>query len=219
VTASTVKVRVLGPADSDAAADVLARGFDQEPAKLALLPDGWARRRVLLLAAHGRLYDAVRRGTAQAALADGELASVAVWVPPGIGQVSLAGGLRAAARGLANLPTLAPALVSTLRSDARALVRLARGRRRAVAAAARGQAWYLSLLATLPEHRGKGLARALLDRQLRRCDEDQAPAWLETTDPVNPPIYERFGFRTVARVDGPRWLPGLWVMRREPRRG
>jgi predicted acetyltransferase len=76
--------------------------------------------------------------------------------------------------------------------------------------------WQLDLLGTLPEHRRKGLARALLGRQLQRCDEDSAAVWLETTDPANTKIYERFGFKTVAHIKGPDWLLGHWVMRREP---
>jgi predicted acetyltransferase len=91
-----------------------------------------------------------------------------------------------------------------------------RERGRSFAGAARGTTWHLMFLATAPEHRGRGLARMLLDRQLRRCDEDDTAAWLETTDPVNPPIYERFGFETVAHIEDAAWLPGLWVMRREP---
>jgi predicted acetyltransferase len=76
--------------------------------------------------------------------------------------------------------------------------------------------WHLELLGTLPEHRGKGLARALLNSQLRRSDQEGASVWLEATDPINPKIYERFGFHTVAHIDGPSWLLGYWVMRRNP---
>lgn len=85
-----------------------------------------------------------------------------------------------------------------------------------MAEASRGTSWHLAMLATAPEHRGHGLARRLLERQLERCDEDGTAAWLETTEPVNPPIYERFGFRTVTHVEDAAWLPGYWVMRREP---
>jgi hypothetical protein len=66
------------------------------------------------------------------------------------------------------------------------------------------------------DHPDEGLARSLLERQLQRCDQDGAEAWLEATDPVNPPIYERFGFEIIAHIPGPAWLPGYWVMRREP---
>jgi len=74
----------------------------------------------------------------------------------------------------------------------------------------------LDLIGTLPEFRRKGLARILLEKQLNRCDQDGAAVWLEATDPVNPPIYERFGFETIAHIEGPNWLPGYWVMRRDP---
>jgi predicted acetyltransferase len=77
--------------------------------------------------------------------------------------------------------------------------------------------WSLDLLGTLPGYRRRGLARALLDSQLGSCDEEGTAVWLEATDPVNPVIYERFGFQTVAHVDRPEWLPGYWVMRRDPR--
>jgi GNAT superfamily N-acetyltransferase len=103
-----------------------------------------------------------------------------------------------------------------LSSDLPGALELAKRRGPAIARASRGITWQLELLGTLPEHRRKGLARSLLERQLQRCDQDGAAAWLETTDPVNPPIYERFGFETIAHIDGPRWLPGYWVMRREP---
>jgi hypothetical protein len=45
------------------------------------------------------------------------------------------------------------------------------------------------------------------------------PQWLETTDPVNPPLYERFGFRAAAHLHQPAWWPGCWVMRRETQGG
>lgn len=100
--------------------------------------------------------------------------------------------------------------------DVRGAVELARKRGSAVVKATRGTTWYLALLGTLPEFRGRGFARALLGRQLQRCDQDSAAVWLETTDPLNTRIYERFGFETVAHIDGPSWLLGYWVMRREP---
>jgi len=49
--------------------------------------------------------------------------------------------------------------------------------------------------------------------------EDQPAAiaiWLETTDPIDPPIHARFGSATVAHLDDAARLPGLRVTRREP---
>lgn len=61
------------------------------------------------------------------------------------------------------------------------------------------------------------LARRLLDRQLVRCDEEGFAVWLETTDPANPPIYERFGLEVATHLEDAAWLPGWRAMRREPR--
>jgi GNAT superfamily N-acetyltransferase len=216
---SDLTLCTLGPADIPAASDALARGFDQEPGKLALVPDPTVRRAVIEMSASIRLREAARRGTAHAAVVEGEPAAVAVWVPPGVRELSVGGGVRFAGRVLGSLRTLAPGVpnvVSVMRKDVRGMIGLVRSRRRAVTEASEGPTWNLVLIATVPEHRGKGLARALLEHRLRRFDEDGVAAWLETTDPVNVAIYERFGFETGAHLEGPSWLPGLWVMRRAP---
>jgi len=56
---------------------------------------------------------------------------------------------------------------------------------------------YLSLLATRPEHRGKGSGQRLLADDLARFDADGVPAFLESTNPANDHRYERAGFRRV----------------------
>jgi GNAT superfamily N-acetyltransferase len=216
---SSVEVRVLEPTDAAAAATLLARAFDQEPAKLAMMPNSTARRKFLELTLRARLYDPLRYGAVHGAVTGDELAAIAVWYPPGVPMFSLSGAMRVVfslpfiiwplARGL-------PHMVRMLLSDVRETVAMFRKRRPAVVRATQGMTWRLDLLGTLPEHRGRGLARALLDRQLRRCDQDGAAVWLEATDPVNPKIYDRFGFKTVVHIAGPRWLLGYWIMRREP---
>lgn len=216
---STVELRVLGPTDAADAANVLAQAFDQEPAKLTLMPNSAARRSFLKLTLKSRLYDPLRYGTVYGAQIGDDLAAIAVWYPPGVSMITMSGAIRAALSLPAIITRLAsgfPHMIRMLLSDVRGTVALVRDRRPAVARATQGITWYLGLLGTLPEHRGKGLARALLDRQLHRCDQDSAAVWLDTTDPVNPKIYKRFGFQTVAQSDGPNWLPGYWVMRREP---
>jgi GNAT superfamily N-acetyltransferase len=212
-------VRVLRPADEAAAARLLARGFAEEPGNVALIPDPELRRRFLELGAAISLRGTVPRGTAHAAVVGDDLAAIALWHPPGATGVSLRRTADALGPLLAATPTLARALPGMGRGLIRAGTEgpaLLRARGKAVAVASRGLAWHLAFLATAPEHRGRGLARRLLERQLLRCDQDGSAAWLETTDPVNPPIYERFGFATVAHVERAAWLPGLWVMRRKP---
>jgi GNAT superfamily N-acetyltransferase len=213
------RVRALGQADAPAAGAVLAQAFDHEPAKLTLLPDSGIRQSVLEMSVKTRLFDTLRYGTVHGAFIDGELGAIALWYPPGVPKLSITGAARAAMAWLGSIATMArafPHIARVLSSDLPGALDLAKKRGPAVARASWGITWQLELLGTLPEHRRKGLARSLLERQLRRCDQDGAAAWLEATDPVNPPIYERFGFETIAHIDGPRWLPGYWVMRREP---
>ncbi len=216
---AAIDVRVLGRDHLEAAVDVLARGFSEEPGNVALLPDIAHRATMLRVGSRLELGRSMPLGTVHVALVDDAVGGVAVWHPPGRGTGSLAGLSQAVVRSLPAVPSLlrtVPHKTSAVLRHSRAALPLVVARHRAVARASAGASWHLAFLATAPEFRGRGLARSLLDRQLFRCDEDGAPAWLETTDPANPPIYERFGFEIVTHVEDAAWLPGLWVMRREP---
>ena len=56
---------------------------------------------------------------------------------------------------------------------------------------------YLSLLATHPDHRGRGVGQGLLAEVLGTWDAAGVPAYLESTNPANDHRYERAGFRRV----------------------
>jgi GNAT superfamily N-acetyltransferase len=56
---------------------------------------------------------------------------------------------------------------------------------------------YLSLLATHPDHRGRGIGQQLLAEHLQWLDEAGVPAFLESTNPANDHRYERAGFRRI----------------------
>ncbi len=75
---------------------------------------------------------------------------------------------------------------------------------------------YLSLLATDPEHAGRRLGTALLADNLARIDAAGSAAFLETTNPVNLPMYERFGFRLCGEFELPAGGPKVAQMWREP---
>jgi GNAT superfamily N-acetyltransferase len=214
-------VRPMDPSEVPEAAAMLARGFAEEPGNVALFPDPDTRRVMFETTAHQILPTVLRYGTAHVAEVGDELAAIALWHPPGVSTTSLTVAVRSAVAKLSRprlMASAVPHAASVVLRELPEAVALTRARQRAVRRASQGPTWHLAVLATAPEHRGKGLARALLDRQLRRCDEDGAVAWLETTDPVNPPIYERFGFDIVAHITDAAWLPGFWVMRRAPRR-
>jgi GNAT superfamily N-acetyltransferase len=76
--------------------------------------------------------------------------------------------------------------------------------------------YYLSLLGTHPDHRGKGLGMDLLSQNLARIDAEGAPAYLESTNPSNNRRYEGVGFVRTGEFRTPgeehpiatMWRPG-----------
>jgi N-acetylglutamate synthase-like GNAT family acetyltransferase len=60
----------------------------------------------------------------------------------------------------------------------------------------------LASIATNPEYRGQGLARAVIERLLR---ENPKPVYLMCMS-HNGPMYEKFGFRVIAERQMPRYF-------------
>ena len=60
--------------------------------------------------------------------------------------------------------------------------------------------WYLPLIGVDPAHQRLGHGSALLAHALRRCDEDHLPAYLESSNPANIPLYERHGFEVIDTI-------------------
>ena len=60
--------------------------------------------------------------------------------------------------------------------------------------------WYLPLIGVDPAQQGKGYGSALLRHALRCCDEDGTPAYLESSNPENIPLYLRHGFEVLGTI-------------------
>jgi GNAT superfamily N-acetyltransferase len=75
--------------------------------------------------------------------------------------------------------------------------------------------FYLSLLGTDPARRGHGYGLALLADNLREIDALGMPAYLESSNPANVPLYARHGFVPVG-VATPPGGPDVVTMWREP---
>lgn len=76
--------------------------------------------------------------------------------------------------------------------------------------------YYLPAIGVDPRWQGQGHGTALLEPVLERCDRERLPAYLESTNPRNLPLYERHGFQVTQEVtvgDSPPY----WRMWREPR--
>jgi GNAT superfamily N-acetyltransferase len=74
-----------------------------------------------------------------------------------------------------------------------------------------GQFWYLGILATHPNCRGRGWGRAVMLPALELAAEAGLPAYLETTNPDNVGLYMKVGWEitTSLHVDS----LAVWVMK------
>jgi ribosomal protein S18 acetylase RimI-like enzyme len=76
--------------------------------------------------------------------------------------------------------------------------------------------WYLPLIGVDPTHQGKGHGDALITHALVHCDRDRVPAYLESSNPRNIPLYRRHGFETLGEIRAGS-SPAIIPMLRRPR--
>jgi ribosomal protein S18 acetylase RimI-like enzyme len=79
--------------------------------------------------------------------------------------------------------------------------------------------YYLFAIGALPEFRGKGIGTALISQLLRKCDQQQVPAYLENSNEANLPFYSGHGFKVLEKIYFAEDAPPLWLMWREPGAG
>ncbi|ORY16718.1 hypothetical protein BCR34DRAFT_622201 [Clohesyomyces aquaticus] len=80
------------------------------------------------------------------------------------------------------------------------------------------ESWYLVYLGTRPSAQGKGYARKLIENVTKQADRDGRACYLESSNPINPAIYRKFGFeerRAVHLQRGEKNIQ-LDIMVREP---
>jgi GNAT superfamily N-acetyltransferase len=76
--------------------------------------------------------------------------------------------------------------------------------------------WYLPMIGVDPARHGQGVGSALLKHALRVVDEARLPAFLESSNPKNVPLYERHGFEVMGEIQAGDF-PTLWPMLRAAR--
>ncbi len=74
--------------------------------------------------------------------------------------------------------------------------------------------WYLPMIAVDTFRQGNGVGSALMQHALERCDEEGVPAYLESSNHKNIPLYERFGFERIGTIRSGS-SPELYPMLRE----
>jgi len=77
--------------------------------------------------------------------------------------------------------------------------------------------WYLPLLGVDPAQQSKGVGSALLRHVTEICDREGVPAYLESSNPRNIPLYQRHGFEIVGRAQSGQ-SPVITPMLRKPGR-
>lgn len=74
---------------------------------------------------------------------------------------------------------------------------------------------YLDFIGVHPDKQGQGYASALLRHTLALIDARGEPAYLESSNPRNNPLYQRHGFQITEEIHLPDG-PTLWCMWRKP---
>lgn len=60
--------------------------------------------------------------------------------------------------------------------------------------------WYLPMIGVDTFQQSRGIGSALMKHALSICDRDRLPAYLESSNPRNIPLYERHGFEVVGKI-------------------
>lgn len=77
--------------------------------------------------------------------------------------------------------------------------------------------YYLQFLGCRQSVQGQGIGTELLKRGTRVCDERGVPAYLESSNILNVPLYQRHGFEVRDQEAIGKNGPTAWFMWREPR--
>lgn len=189
------------PADRDHIVAIIAAAFAHDPlwAHAMALPDGGT-------AHHAEFWQMFIEGASRYPctwLTSGGEAT-AVWIPPGAAEMTH--------EQEEQLLDLAAARLGPAAGDYAELLG------RFEAAHPREEPhYYLSLLATDPVHRGKGIGMRLLAGNLEQIDAEHLPAYLESTNPANNRRYASVGFEPHGEFQYPGGGPVVTTMWRPAR--
>lgn len=191
--AATLPVLPAAAGEALQVVDVIAEAFLHDPTWSWAFPNPEARRRWWEVSVEGALrYPWVLR--------TGGYEAVSVWIPPD--------GTELSPDQEERVPEILRELIATREPEVMELLR-----RFGDAHPRHEPHYYLSLLATADEHRGRGLGVALLAENLARIDSEGRPAYLESSNPANNHRYEKLGFAAVVTFQAPGGGPivtGMW---------
>jgi ribosomal protein S18 acetylase RimI-like enzyme len=197
-------VRVARRNEAAVLGEVLADAFAEDPVFAWLIPPGVRGREIRLRT----FFTSMSRGylrRRKPCYLTGDAAAAALWSAPGAWAMPLSQVIiEAAPNGLA----FRSGLVRALRTQQQ-IERLHAGHAT--------PHWYLGYLGTRRDRQGEGLGTQMLRAVLAGADTDGVPAYLESSNERNLPLYERSGFRVVGELEALGHGPSIWRMWREPR--
>ena len=182
-----VAARQATAADIDAITAAFTTAFFNDPVWGPVFPDESQRARQS--AVMWRVYAVAALRYPWTFVTPGAEAA-AIWIPPG-GTELTAGEARRLGEGIED--AAGPEAAASAREI----------EARLEAAHPTGSFFHLTILATHASHRGKGLGMALLADTLTRIDALGAPAYLESTNPVNNQRYRNAGFEPRSEITMP----------------
>jgi ribosomal protein S18 acetylase RimI-like enzyme len=197
-----VKARVATEADLPAIGETLARAFEDDPLWGWAFESGTRERKLESLATVFGFFAGAALDLGWVRVTDG-VEAVALWIPPGSPEMKPADEER--------MPTVVAEACEP--EPARRVLEM-------LDAFERNHPhepphYYLSLLATHPDHAGKRLGVDLVAANLAEMDAADPPAaaFLESSNPRNVARYERLGFRPTREVELVAGLTGTQMWR------
>ncbi len=197
-----MKTRVAERADLGRIGEVLALGFEHDPLWGWAFEDASRERKLAALRTVFGFFAAAALDFGWVRVTDG-VEAVALWIPPGSPEMSPADeerlpGVIAGACGPESATRVTELLDAFDRTHPH-----------------EPPHFYLSLLATHPDHAGNGHGVGLVADNLAEIDagDPSAPAFLESSNPRNLARYERLGFRPIRDVELIAGLNGTQMWR------
>jgi ribosomal protein S18 acetylase RimI-like enzyme len=197
-----VEARIATEEDLPAIGEVLARGFENDPLWGWAFEEAERERKLAALAEVFGFFAGAALDLGWVRVTDG-VEAVALWIPPGSPEMTPADEERlpsviASACGPESASRVSELLDAFEHNHPH-----------------EPPHFYLSLLATHPDHAGHGHGVGLVAACLAEIDAGDPPAaaFLESSNPANLPRYERLGFRPTREVELIAGLSGTQMWR------
>ncbi len=199
---ATPIVRRAAERDRENAADVLASAFSNDPVMSWMVgTDGDAGPRLRHLFSHV-LGVELARGDHLVDVCDGGQA-VALW--------------KEVDEWKAGMPAMVRFIPTAVRTFGRQMPRAVRALSMIERVHPDEPHRYLEFIGVHSSHQGKGFGGALLASMADELDERGVAAYLESSNPLNEPLYARYGFVSRGLIELPPGAPALMAMWRDPR--